>query len=66
MTEKTKVVLMQEASGNITRVRVGKAEFGVKHAGPTIIDGTMGVSLTIADVEVTVEQVKSGDQKASA
>jgi hypothetical protein len=62
---KPKVVLVQQSNtGVINKVRIDGTEFDVTHAGPVIVNGTMGVTLTITDVEVSAEVLN--DQPPSA
>ena len=56
---KSKVVLVQQPNtGVISKVRIDGTEFDVTHAGPVVVNGSMGVSLTITDVEVSAEVVE--------
>ena len=62
---KSKVVFVQHRNtGVINKVRIDDTEFSVTHAGPVIVNGTMGVTLTITDVEVSAEVLD--DQPSSA
>jgi hypothetical protein len=54
---KKKVVLLQNEDGTINRVRIDGTEIDVMTAGPVVTRGAMGVSITIADVEISAEVV---------
>jgi hypothetical protein len=51
---KTKVVLVQNAGGTVDRVRIGDTDIPVTHAGPAVVNGTMGVTLMIENADVSV------------
>jgi hypothetical protein len=54
---KKKVVLLQNEDGTINRVRIDGTEIEVQSAGPVVTRGSIGVSLTLTDVEVSAEVV---------
>ncbi|WP_046869352.1 hypothetical protein [Microvirga massiliensis] len=56
--KKTRVVFIQANGGPVSRIRIGDVEIPVHHAGPTIVDGTIGVALTIKNVEIDAETEK--------
>lgn len=58
---KTKVVLIQVGNA-IKRVRIDGKEIEVQRAGPIAVNNTMGVTLTLADVDVTVEPADEKDR----
>lgn len=64
MTEKTKIVLIQDTAGQTRRVRVGEAEFPVLTAGPVPLPGRMGVALTVDNVEIGFEKLPVEAAKA--
>lgn len=53
--KKTSVVLIQGKDGQIRRVRVDGNEFAVMSAGPTMMNGEIGVVMTLTGVEVSGE-----------
>lgn len=55
MSEKTPVTLIQGKDTQIKRVRIGDVELKVQHAGPVMINGQMGVSMTLLDVNIQGE-----------
>jgi hypothetical protein len=63
---KQKVVLLNNASGKVDRVRIGDAEIAVAHGGPAVVNGTMGVSLMIADCDVSVEAAPTEEVDTTA
>ncbi|CAO4179397.1 hypothetical protein CLBKND_03405 [Methylorubrum aminovorans] len=54
--EKTKVTLIQGNDSQIRRVRIGDMEMAVQHAGPTVADGQMAVTMTVVGIDVDVER----------
>ena len=53
---KAEVVLIQDAaSQQVRKVRINGTEIAVAMAAPVVANGTMAVTLTIADVDVSVE-----------
>lgn len=64
MTEKTNVTLIQGKDGQVKRVRVDGTEFSVLHAGPTVMQGQMGVTLTLVGVNVDAEMEVGEDNAA--
>ena len=56
MAEKTKVVLIQDPDNVVRRVKVAGAEIPVLNAGPVVVSGGMGVSLTIENADISVEK----------
>jgi hypothetical protein len=61
---KTKIVLVQGTGGAVDRVRIGETEIAVAHAGPAVVNGTMGVTLMIENVDVSVEATAPEDPTA--
>jgi hypothetical protein len=62
---KSKVVLLQQPNGMVNGVRIDGQEIAVAHAGPVVMNGSMGVTLTISDVEISAEVVEETAPKAS-
>lgn len=56
-----KVTLIQGKDGQVRRVRVDATEIAVMHAGPTLINGKMGVSMTLIDIDLTAEAAVEDD-----
>jgi hypothetical protein len=59
---KTKVALITNDAGVVDRIRVGDTEIAVAHAGPAVVNGSMGVTLMIADADISVEKASAAAQ----
>ena len=66
MAKKPRATLIQAPNGAVRRVRLDNQEFEVVSAMPTIVNGQVGVTMTIVNVEIdaAVEEEKATNRTA--
>ncbi len=62
-TKKTKATLIQAENGAVKRVRLNDQEYDVVSAMPTVINGQVGVTLTLVGVDVDAEVEGRADRR---
>ena len=66
MAKKPRATLIQAPNGAVRRVRLDNQEFEVVSAMPTVVNGQVGVTMTIVNVEIdaAVEEEKATSRTA--